>query len=60
MTTRRTVLRKLVYVTPTILTLAAIPTFAATGSPTPKSRPRQEKRKKEWLMQILKNKPEAA
>lgn len=30
--TRREVVKKLVYVTPTILTLAAVPSYASTGS----------------------------
>ena len=30
--TRRDIIKKAVYVTPTILTLAAVPSFASTGS----------------------------
>jgi hypothetical protein len=37
-TSRRDLLKKAVYVTPAILTLAAIPAFAAKGSRDPRSR----------------------
>jgi hypothetical protein len=36
--TRRTIIKKAAYVTPLLLTLPAMPTFAAKGSKEPKTR----------------------
>lgn len=42
-TTRRTVLKKAVYVTPLLLTLPAVPAFAATGSKAPKTKKEKDR-----------------
>jgi len=40
--TRRAIIKKAVYVTPIILTLPAVPTFAGKGSKQPKTRQQEE------------------
>jgi hypothetical protein len=40
--TRRTILKKAAYVTPLLLTLPAVPAFAAKGSKAPKTREQGE------------------
>jgi len=47
-TTRRAVLKKAVYVTPLLLTLPALPSFAATGSTAPKARKEKKDKHREW------------
>jgi hypothetical protein len=41
--TRRAIIKKAVYVTPILLTLPAVPTFAAQGSKKPKTRQQGER-----------------
>jgi len=44
---RREVMKKAAYVTPAILTLAAIPAFAANGSGGKEDKPKEDKPKKD-------------